>query len=44
LSTLLLVMATLRATWRSKAAAIALIFAMTAVLGWLALFLRSLLT
>ncbi len=44
LSTLLLVMATLRATWRSKAAAIALIFAMTAVLGWMALFLRSLFT
>lgn len=42
LSTLLLVIAPLRATWRSKAAAIALIFAVTAVLGWLALFLRSL--
>jgi hypothetical protein len=42
LSTLLLVIATLRATWRSKAAAIALIFAITAVLGWMTLFLRSL--
>ena len=44
LSVLLLGIAMLRPIWRSKAAAIALIFAMTAVLGWLTLFLRSLFT
>lgn len=42
LSVLLLGIATARAVWRSKAAAIALILALAVVLGWLALFLRSL--
>lgn len=42
LSMLLLGIATARAAWRSKAAAIALILAFGVLLGWLALFLRSL--
>lgn len=42
LSMLLLGIATARVAWRSKAAAIALILAFGVLLGWLALFLRSL--
>lgn len=42
LSVLLLGIVTARRTWRSKAAAIALVLALGVVLGWLALFLRSL--
>ncbi|MBX3652463.1 MAG: hypothetical protein KF771_13940 [Burkholderiales bacterium] len=42
LSALLLGVATARSAWRSKAAAIALILAFGVLLGWLALFLRSL--
>ena len=42
LSVLLLGIVTARRTWRSKVAAIALVLALGVVLGWLALFLRSL--
>jgi len=42
LSMLLLGIATVRAAWRSKFSAIVLVLATAVVLGWLALFLRSL--
>lgn len=42
LSALLLGIVTARPAWRSKAAAIALVLSLGIVLGWLALFLRSL--
>lgn len=42
LSVLLLGIVTARAAWRSKASAVLLILATGVLLGWLALFLRSL--